>query len=78
MRASVLLLVLGVTATSLRADCVGSSLEPHKVEAIAHATTLEALDRAYAKFGAGDAALRALYRRRRLHVNPTTAEELGI
>ena len=63
-------------APSASADCPGSSVPPEAIVALANASTVAALDRAVDRFGAAHPAIRALYRRRRLALNPTKAEEL--
>ena len=63
-------------ALSAYGDCVGSSVDAAAARALLDARSIDRLDRAYQKSGTRDAALRALYRRRRLTLNPSTAEEM--
>ena len=71
-----LLALLFICAPPLQADCPGSSVPPEAVLALGDATTVQSLDAAFNRVGAENPALLALYRWRRLSLNPTPREEL--
>jgi hypothetical protein len=74
--AIILLMVLIIGPSFASADCIGSSLNPREVQRLVGATTLAELEAAWKALGHSNAALLAVYHRRRLEISPTPAEEL--
>lgn len=69
-------LIVYVLPAAARGDCPGSSIDAGEVRAFIEATSLAGLDAAWQRSNHADAALSALYHRRRLDMNPTRDEEL--
>lgn len=73
---SLSLLLAVMLSPDANAQCYDTGINPKTVEKLLGAADVAALDAALKRVGAGDVAIMAVYRKRRLALNPVDAEEV--
>jgi hypothetical protein len=73
--ATAALLSIAISTARVDADCPDTTVDAQAVRALIAATDLASLDARYATANSGDLAMLAVYRKRRLDLNPTTREQ---